>query len=444
MSKSFHRLRFAILILLALVAPVAVRAELITDTAILPMGLPNAANAPGTKALQTATAAIQRRDVEAARTALSALATSPDLVHPEILLADLLIAQGFAADGRATLERLSRTEVNRQDLYLMFCGIAVREGRWFDGWNLANIGERANPPANWSDAFATQVSRRIRQLKATCCEGRGDFQGALTIYSALERDDRTSSELMAGLARSHFHLGNLKESVNYFKNLHTILPTAAPPYLMIAQLYEQTGDMVKSEAAYRQALKDADRDDAPAIRLSLARWMLANNRPAEVNTLLANEIADSPDNERERQFLLALAARMEGRIDDARKSLTALHQKNPTVFAIGNHLALVLVQSEDETLRARALQLAEGNVRNNNQAAEAWATLGWVQFQLGDRAAAENSLGNATQSGQLSRDMVYYLAKIKEVAGDKTTAATLIEAFEKANGPNYFTLPKTK
>lgn len=398
---------------------------------------------PTVQAIEAAQTCLGKRDLKAARESLQVLATDPNVVHPEIVLAELLVSAGFAADGRNILEEFGGKEPQRVDVYLAFCELAVREQRWFDGWNLADDGERGSVPEHWSPAFRQQVRDRLRILKAACCEGRKDWKGAQEIYLPLSQTTKSSGDALAGLARTYFHQGKPEDALRQFEALKKLHPEADPPQMLLAQLYDLTGKPKEAEAAYRLALQSATGADAVRVRLSFARWLIFNNRPEPIAELLADAIQDSPENEMERQFLQALVARMKGRLADAQQILSPLHQQNPTSFVIGNQLALVLCQSTDESLRARSLQIAESNARNLPKSAEAWATLGWIQLQLGDRATAEKSLANAAQLGPMSRDTLYYLWQFKRATDDAEATTLLEKAFREAKGPNYFAEPES-
>ncbi len=393
---------------------------------------------PAARAVESAQAAIRQRDLETARKSLEILATDPDSVHPEILLAELLGIAGLGADARNILDEFSGKEPTRIDLNLAYCEIAVRENRWFDGWVLANSGETATVPDHWSPAFRQHVANRLKTLKAICCEGRKDWKGAHELYTSLSKVEKPAAEVIAGLGRSSFHLGDADAALSHFELLRKLKPDTQPPQMLLAQLYDITGKTAEAEAAYRKAIETAKADEVAPVRLAFARRLIQQNQAKETAALLKESIKDSPENETERNFLQALVARMEGRTADAQKMLSPLHQQNPATFVISNQLALVLCQNPDESLRARAMQIAEGNVRNLQRSSEAWATLGWVQLQLGDPASAEKSLANAAQLGPLSRDTVYYLWQLKKAEGDAKAAELLQKAFAETAGPDFF------
>jgi tetratricopeptide (TPR) repeat protein len=395
-------------------------------------------SSPAKKAIEAAQKSIRDRDLASARESLKSLENDPNVAHPEILLAELLAEAGFAADGRNTLEEFSGKEPERVDLYLVFSEIALKQQRWFDGWNLASFGLRAPMPEHWSAAFKKQIRDRLLLVQAICCEGRKDWTGAKKIYATIEQSPKNEIDVLAGLGRTNFHLGDTAEAVSSFQKIKELKPQSEPPYLLMAQLYGQAGKAKEAEEAYKEAYKNAEGDDKVGVRLAFARWLILRNEIKTTSELLTEPINDSPENERERQYLQALVARMQGKYADAQAILSALHRQNPATFAISNQLALVLCESTDESLRARALQIAESNVRNQSQSSEAWATLGWVKFQLGDLKSAEASLANASQLGPLNRDGLYYVLQLKRAAGDANAVLILEKALAEAQGPDYF------
>jgi len=390
------------------------------------------------KRIFEAIAKLRQGDPKAAREALQSLEVDSQSVHPDVIFAELLTGAGQPEEAKAVLEKLAVAEPKRLDVYLAFCEIAVREKRWFDAWNLTALAARLSPPPHWKDSFAQQVAVRIQVLRAICDEGRKDLPEARKIYEALLRSQPNSEPALMGLARVLFSLNEPKQSLEHLTALRIVNPKVDPPYIMLGNLYEADGNNEMAGKSFRQALQVASPTDEPKARLTLSRWLVVQNLSEEAATLLKNPIADSVDNEDDRQFLLALVARMDGRIDEARTLLSELQIRKPNVFAVSNQLALVLVESMDESVRAQALQIAEGNVRNSPRSADAWSSLGWIQFRLGDRVSAEASLSNALQLGPASRDTLHYLIELKQAAGDTGAVNLLLESMKTAAGPDFF------
>lgn len=417
---------------------IVVKADFIIAPGVQRLAQVTDSNSPAAKAIEAAQKFIADRNVKSARESLQGLSADPNVVHPEILLAELLTEAGFDNDGRVLLEELSGKEPGRMDLFLAFCERAVRQQRWFEGWTLADVGSRATVPQHWSPSFRQHVSDRLMLLKGVCCEGRKDWSGAKQVYLGMKQSEKTAADILAGLGRTSFHLGDSDSALEYFENLKKVKPKSETPYLFLAQLYDQVGKLSEAEASYKQAMQKAEEGETARVRLAFARWLIVHNRPEGTLPLLKDPIVDSADNETERLYLQGLVARMEGRFADAQEVLSTLHRQDPSKFVVGNQLAIVLCESSDESLRARSLQLAEGNVRSFSQSSEAWATLGWVQFRLGDSTSAERSFANSAQLGPMSRDTLYYIWQLKRVAGDLNAATLLEKAFLEAKGPNYF------
>jgi tetratricopeptide (TPR) repeat protein len=395
---------------------------------------------PANDAVKAATEAIQAGDLDTARTQLATLSQSPDTFHPELMLVQLMFSQGLAREGVALLEKFAAREPRRQDVYLLFVEIAASERRWFDAWNLSNTGERLPPASNWSPGFAAKVKDRLLLLKAISCEGREDWKTGRDTYLQLSKAKDVPSEIFEGLGRAEYKLGNIDQSLGFFKKLRDSQKKSLIPEFALANLYEADGNVIKAEEFFQKAVtsKDATPRELIPAKLAFARFLIWSSRPSDAKSFLENEITESSSAETERQFLLALVARMEQRFTDAQEILSRLHQQDSKSFAVGNHLALVLIESDQESLRGRALQIAEVNSRNNQRSVDAWATLGYIQFRLGDLVAAEKSLNTSVQNGKLSRDAVFYLAKIKQSLGNKDEAKKLYDTAMSLPGPVFF------
>ncbi len=387
--------------------------------------------------LNSAIELIKKRNLDAAREKLLQLSSDEkDLPQAEVLLAQLLIEQGMVGDGRRVLNEFSGLNPESYELHWTCCKLAVMESRWFDGWLLATTALELKMPTRWSDAQKARATAELQILKGACCEGRLDWRAAFSAYVAADEiaDEKLPTAIL-GRARCHFHLGEIEAARAAFAKLKAQQPTASLPEVALAQLFDLKGNLVEAEKWYRLAITSSSvvPDNA---RLSFAQWLVWNNRPADAKLVLKFVAKD--DGENERLYLSSLVARMEKRFDDAQKLLSALHQDSPTNFAISNQLALVLIENSDEAARARALQIAEVNVRNNQQLAEAWSTLGWIQFRLGDMASAQQSLGVAAQTGAISRDTAHFISKLQEKTGQTQIASQLQTAISEAKGPFFY------
>ncbi len=217
----------------------------------------------------------------------------------------------------------------------------------------------------------------------------------------------------------------------------------------MAQLYEQNGMLSEAEAAFQKNIEESDGLQLPSSRIAYARFLLHVNAPEKAGPLLKvletgrDDVLDrhletAGSASSDRTFLSAVLARMEGRDAEAQSLLSKLHQQRPDSVAVSSQLAAVLVDQDDEVLRARALQIADAAVRNSPNSAEAWATLGWVRLRLGDRSGADTSLVQALQLGKPSRDTLHYLAEFKRISGDVEGAKEIARLYREAKGPQFY------
>ena len=118
--------------------------------------------------------------------------------------------------------------------------------------------------------------------------------------------------------------------------------------------------------------------------------------------------------------------------------LEAACEQHPNSSSPANQLALVLIASEDKQQRLRALETAEKTTAKTPGNPEAWATLGWVQLELGKVDEAQQSLTKVLKAGKLSRDAAFYLAELHRRRGNFSKALEFYSAAKNANGPFFY------
>ncbi|MGB7325623.1 MAG: tetratricopeptide repeat protein [Rubripirellula sp.] len=398
------------------------------------------------KLLGQAKSLIASGNVAEAKELLVILKAHPDVSDVDVVIADLMFSLGRVAEGQQWLETASATEPQRLALYLAFSELAVRQHRWFDGWVLTRLAERLDPPGHWSAPMKDRVATRLTLLNAICCEGRTEWKQARQGYENLVNlsqkiGDGVLRDANLGLARSCFRLQDYDAALAALTTITSKDSSIGTPNQLLAQFYEQSDMLSEADAAYAKSIAEAKPNQKPSAHLAYARYLLHTNAPEKAKQHLEFAIPESPnakEQDSERRFLQAVLARMEGDVTVAQTELSKLHQARPSAVAVSSHLASILVDREDEAMRARALQIAESAVRNSPNSADAWASLGWVRLRLGDQEAADKSLRQSLKLGKPSRDTLHYLAEINRVAGKTEEADTLDRLYEAAKGPKFF------
>jgi tetratricopeptide (TPR) repeat protein len=179
---------------------------------------------------------------------------------------------------------------------------------------------------------------------------------------------------------------------------------------------------------------DRDAVDASPSGLDLLVAM-ADHEPAD-GPLTSSRLAALTGRDR------GLVARVAQDYKTAEKYLNEAQFQSPGNFDVTNSLALVLIESEDEASRRRALELADTNVakfrENTPQQIPAVTTLAWVFYKLGRREDAERILEQVRRSNALSTDGAYYVAKILSDRGEKDLARKILDEVL-ANDPMFAT-----
>ena len=336
------------------------------------------------------------------------------------------------------MELVAMTEASRPDVRYLFAEIARGEGRYFDAWTHALVGERTEPRKRWSDEYAKHLQTLIVASKGKTADARGDWQRSRSIHTSMrgQGDENLSTDLALG--RASFHLGQPENAEQHFRRAATRKGGAKlVPELVMAALYEKKGETEKTESWF-QAGEKAQSDNAERIRLEYVRWLLRQNRADDAKAQ-ASKQRPSEARLRDFQYMIAMSERMKGNFGSSEKILEALHVQNATNFQVANQLALVLIESKDQGKQARALLLATRNLKAAPKAKDAITTLAWVKHRLGDTTEAEQLFDLVLRGGQASRDTAYYVANVKRALKKQSEADLLLGAAKKSNG-EFFNL----
>lgn len=388
-------------------------------------------------AMKTIDNSVREGDLTKAREVIEQAFPYIDKVEIEVKVAESMLGIGKVAEARTLLDPFLFDDAPRWDVHLVFAKMALFDRHWSDAWVHARMAEASKVPKPNDRQTVDKIRDEIALVKIQSAEARGNWTLVESLAEALIARSPSQKQGVMALAKAKFQNGDSDTAEKLLIRLKGESAQIPSPSLILAKLCEVKPDYAAAEKYYLQAIAESTEEDSPATQNELARFYLWTNRPDKVSSLLSVAFADS-DMERERQFLLASAARMNGNYPVAEQLLTTLHQADGTNFSISNSLALVLVESPNETLRARALQIAQSNVRNFQSIVEAWATLGWIQFRLGDIRAAEESLSIATQGGSIGRDTAYFMSEVFARLGNSDQASKLKEATKSAQGPFFY------
>jgi tetratricopeptide (TPR) repeat protein len=368
-------------------------------------------------------------DIDGARALLErAKRKHPKLAPPEVMMAQLLFLAGRADMARAELEKCTSTVPTDPEPYLIFADLAFSERRVSDAEALF---ERARTLAEKFDENPKRKRNfQIRALAglASVAQVREQWKTAEGYLRAWLQLDPDSAPAHQQLGRVLFKQNNARDAFLEYTAAQKADPKAILPELALAQLYEQAGDRDNAARFIDLAVKKAPQD--VEVLMAAAQWALATNRLNDA--VQYSEAALKADPKRlEARVLRGTIARYAGDLKSAQSHLEAAYLQSPGNFGASNQLALVLAEQDDTAAKQRALELAELNLRAFAQqpglGAEAASTLGWVYYRMGRLLEAERALGAVVQTGTLSADSAYYVARIIQDRGRTEEAVKLLE-----------------
>jgi len=188
-----------------------------------------------------------------------------------------------------------------------------------------------------------------------------------------------------------------------------------------------TDPAIASEAEkwFQRAIK-ANRDDA-TVWAGYLKWLLVAGR-ADDCLRLVGKLDKGVREDRTIRLIEGLAARYTGDLAKAETVLAALHQSVPDDLEVADQLALVLIESDDEGKRGRALQLSELNLRKAGGVENAVATAAWVQLKLGSVDVADRLLGELSARIAMSPQTAFYAARVLAAKGQPDDARRVLRA----------------
>jgi Tfp pilus assembly protein PilF len=222
-----------------------------------------------------------------------------------------------------------------------------------------------------------------------------------------------------------FKLKKNPEALKEFNKAREINPDVGHPFVVMGQLFSQDGDKANAKKAYEKAYKENMAD--AKVAQAYAEWLIQEDDLDEAQNVAAKLRELTPDSVTA-LLLDGIVAQMQGNTDRAEKALQRVLSLDPSNATATNILALLLIMSEDNADRERALRYAQVNAERFENNVQANITLGWVLYKLKRGAEATTALQKGAQAGQLQADSAYLVAKImSEQEGQQDKAAQALE-----------------
>ncbi len=356
----------------------------------------------------------------------------------EIFWAKLLVVTNRLGDAIKILEEYVRDHQEDAEVYTTMGILAARSGRFTDAWLNLLYAQRLLDKESFPKSRLKYVMPTFLDARAVVADARKQWNEADQMYNklmALKPDDHSyrwrygRSLIMSGnLTKGHLVMTQACEG-------DSKLPRAT---LAVAQLLAETSDWSKkkesSETVEQWYLKSiSEKQDDDKAWTSYFKWLVLADRSADVKTKF-DALPDALKKVREVALIRSVAARYLNEISLAESLLTPLHQEKPDDLEVADQLALVLIESNDEAKRGRALQLAERNFRAASELEQVAATAAWIQLQLGSSDIADKILTQLAARGPLSPQTTYYVSELLRRNGKDLDSKRLLKAAVDAVG----------
>jgi tetratricopeptide (TPR) repeat protein len=361
------------------------------------------------------------------------IASSTDtLPAVEVFWAKLLITSNRFADATRILEEFVRDHQEDPEVYLTMGILAAKTGRFTDAWLHLGYAQRLIDRNLLAKARLNLVLPNLIDARCVVAESRRQWKEAEQLFQKLQslKPEDHSVKWRAGRCQV------LADKISIGHQLMIQACEANPKLpratLAVAQILSDSTNWVSDknrakevETWYTQAIDESPTDDKAIA--SYFKWLLLDNRPETVRDKF-EPLTDELKSVREIIIIRSLAARYLGDLTLAEHLLTPLHQAKPDDLEVADQLALILVESKDESKRGRALQLSERNFRAASDVEAVAATAAWIQMQLGSTDVADKILTQLVSRGPLSAQTAYYVSELLQRSGREVESRKLMQA----------------
>jgi tetratricopeptide (TPR) repeat protein len=386
----------------------------------------------GDAEFQDITSGINRfrdRDIEGCRAMLErAFSNNPKLPPPGVLMSMLWLSVNQLQAARGELEQTVIDHPADPEPYLMLGDLAFQDRRVTDAETLFSRGVSLTSTFDSNPKRKRDFDIRGHAGLAAVAEARKQWPQAeehLKGWLDLDPDSASAHQRMGVVL---FQLGNSSEALAQFREARNLDPKAMQPELAMARLYDEKKDSEKARRLIELAIQASPGD--ATVLLASAQWYLGQNdlESAKQQTDAALKLDEKS---LDAKIVRGAIARVERDYATAESFFSSAHTQSPLNFPASNSLALVLIESDNDESRQRALEMAEGNValhrENSPQQVNALTTLAWVFYKLGRREDAEQILTQISQSNQLTSDGAYYVSRLLADRGESQRARDILK-----------------
>ncbi len=383
--------------------------------------------------IATAIESFKAGNAEKLKTDLAAAkAANANLPKVDVMIARMLMASTQWSDALAVLENHVASNAADAEAHKSFAEIAMVSGRWTDAWLHIEKAAALIEAAKFSDSRKKDFSTELLKLRGEVAERRKDTATATKSFESLAKLQPGDGYPFWALGRMKVAAGDVDAGFELLKKGKSLKQDLPQPELAIAVELIGRSEREAAEKWLRSGLTNKE-TSSEANWAQYIQFLVDADRAAAAKLLL-DKLPAAYQSNRDFKLLRAVVHRHLGESAEAEKLLSDLHRANPDDLDAADHLALVLVESDDEGKRARAQQISEANLRQAPNQERLAATAAWVKFKTGSADVADNLLGQVVRGGRISPQTAYYSAMILKSRGRPTEAAQFLKMAVEAPG----------
>lgn len=349
----------------------------------------------------------------------------PKLPPTDITLAKMQLAARNGNAVRFLLERVAVEHPDDPEALLLLADQAFMGGRTTEALALFEMADPLVQKFTGNEKRKKNFQIRVMAGRSAVAERRGQWDEAYQLLNKWVESDPDSAAAHQRLGVALFKLKKNSEALKEFNKAREINPDIDHPFVIMGQLFSREGDKANAKKAYEKAYKENLAD--AKVAQAYAEWLIQEDDLDEAQAVAAKLRELTPDSVTA-LLLDGIVAQMQGNTDRAEKALQRVLSLDPSNATATNILALLLIASDDNADRERALRYAQVNAERFENNVQANITLGWVLYKLKRGAEATAALQKGAQAGQLQADSAYLVAKImSEQEGQQDKAAQALE-----------------
>lgn len=374
----------------------------------------------------------------------SAADTDPSLPPEVLMMAYIYLANNKWLEGKVALEQAAIHHRDHPEVYQACGQVALAEGRLADAWVHLLHARQLAMPSSWNEEKQRGFQAKCYAGLARVSERRNDWRTAAEMFRRWGSVAPLDANLFGRWGKALLFSGDKNAALEVLGRAHKLDPSMNPPELAIAALYTEIGNYEAAAAAYERAAEN--HPDDSRVYFEYAGSALLAGRDDEARRHLNKAIEIGSHYEKlqvDLPLLHGMISRSQGKFEDAERRFTHVLKQSPGHPVALAQLPLVLVEQEDDSSRQRALQMAMINAQKNPGSPQARASLGWVQYRMGQRAEAEETLNQAVAlaGNNVDGETLYFLVQVMLANGKAQQAEPYVRMLQEAvRSPRLFIL----